>query len=84
MQTPLATETLSKCVGDVNDTREKIHEGCKSRRERMGNFLRFILHYDHNVIEFEKVLRGNGLAELLSCEESVQRKDISVGGIGNF
>lgn len=83
MQISLAKETISKCVGDVNEMRKKIYEGGKSRRERMNNFLRLIIHDDYNVIEFAKVLKGNGLEELLACEESIQRKNISPQDIGN-
>lgn len=83
MQISLAKETISKCVGDVNEMRKKIYEGGKSRRERMNNFLRLIIHDDYNVIEFAKVLKENGLEELLACEESIQRKNISPQDIGN-
>lgn len=83
MQISLAKETLSKCIGDVNEMRKKIYEGGKSRRERMNNFLRLIIHDDYNVIKFAKVLRENGLDELLACEESIQRKHISAQDIGN-
>lgn len=83
MQISLAKETLSKCVGDVNEIRKKIYEGGKSRKERMNNFLRLIIHDDYNVIEFAKVLRKNGLEELLTYEESIQRKHISAQDIGN-
>lgn len=84
MQLSLAKETLSKCVGDVNEIRQKIYEGGKSRKERMNNFLRLIIHNDFHVIEFAKVLRDNGLEELLSYEESVQRRHTSAQGIGNI
>lgn len=83
MQISLAKETLSKCVGDVNEMRKKIYEGGKSRRERMNNFLRLIIHDDYNVIKFAKVLRENGLEELLACEANIQRKHISAQDIGN-
>lgn len=83
MQISLAKETLSKCIGDVNEMRKKIYEGGKSRRERMNNFLRLIIHDDYNVIKFAKVLRENRLDELLACEESIQRKHISAQDIGN-
>lgn len=83
MQISLAKETISKCVGDVHEMRKKIYEGGKSRRERMNNFLRLIIHDDYNVIKFAKVLKENGLEELLACEESNQRTNISAQEIGN-
>lgn len=84
MQISLAKETLSKCVGDVNEIRKKIYEGGKSRKERMNNFLRLIIHNDFHVIEFAKVLRDNGLKELLTYTESIQRKHTSGQDIGNY
>lgn len=84
MQTPLARETLSKCNGNVNEIKEVLCDGCKSRRERMNIFLRFILHDDHNVVEFAKVLRKNGLKELLSSKGRRQRENMSDQGIGNI
>lgn len=83
MQISLAKETLSKCVGDVNEIRKKIYEGGKSRKERMNNFLRLIIHDDCNVIEFAKVLRENGLEKLLACKGSIQRRHNSAQDIGN-
>lgn len=84
MQTQFARETLSKCNGNVNEIREILYDGCKSRRERMNTFLRFILHDDHNVVEFAKELRKNGLKELLSYKGRRQRENMSDQGIGNI
>lgn len=82
MQITLARETLSKCIGDVSAIQEKILPKNGRRRQRMNHFLQFILQEDHNVIEFEKMLRNNGLEELLKIDESVQGEHIATGDIG--
>lgn len=74
MQTPFARETLSKCNGNVNEIREILFDKCKSRRERMNTFLRFILHDDHNVVQFAKVLRKTGLKDCFQVKASVKEK----------
>lgn len=84
MQTPFARETLSKCNGNVNEIREILFDKCKSRRERMNTFLRFILHDDHNVVQFAEVLRKTGLKELLSSKGKRQKENMSDQGIGNI
>lgn len=82
MQITLAKETLSKCIGDVATIREKILPKNGKRRQRMNHFLQFILQEDHNVIEFEKMLRNNGLEELLKVDETVQGEHIATQDIG--
>lgn len=80
----LAKETLSKCVGDVNEIREKILPKNGNRKKRMSSFLQFILQDDHNVIEFEKMLRNNDLEDLLKIDENVQGEHIPTQGIGRL
>lgn len=70
MQMRFANETLSKCIGDVELVREKIQPRNGNRRQRMNYFLQFILQHDQNVIEFEGMLRNNGLKELLILDEN--------------
>nr|XP_034318199.1 sacsin-like isoform X8 [Crassostrea gigas] len=81
MQMKLAKETLSKCVGDVDEIREKILPKNGDRKKRMSSFLQFILQDDHNVIEFEKMLRNNDLEDLLKIDENVQGEHIPTQGI---
>lgn len=80
MQMTLVVETLSKCIGRVDDIKDKCLPKNGNRRQRMNRFLQFILQDDHNVIEFEKVLSNNGLKELLknpySPGEHVSEKDM--------
>lgn len=80
MQMTLVIETLSKCIGRVDDIKESCMPRNGNRRQRMNRFLQFILQDDHNVIEFEKVLKNNGLEELLEHkyvpEEHVFAEDI--------
>lgn len=78
----LAKETLSKCVGDIDEIREKILPKNGNRKKRMSSFLQFILQDDHNVIEFEKMLRNNDLEDLLKIDENVQGEHIPTQGIG--
>lgn len=78
----LAKETLSKCIGDTGMIKKKISPRFGNRKQRMSDFLRFILQDDHNVLEFEKMLKRNGLNELLLSEESVQEDHISNQDIG--
>lgn len=54
MQITFARETLSNCIGDIDGITQKILPCNGNRRQRMSNFLQFILKEDHNVIEFEK------------------------------
>lgn len=82
MQMTLAKETLSKCCGNTGMIKEKILPKYGNRKQRMSEFLRFILQDDHNVLEFEKMLKRNGLYELLLSEESVPEDQISNQDIG--
>lgn len=84
MQIKLARDTLSKCIGDVDGMMEKILPKNGNRRQRMSHFLQFILQDDHNVIEFEKVLRQNGLDELLIIEGNVNGDDMATNDIGRL
>lgn len=84
MQIKLARDTLSKCIGDVDGIMEKILPKNGNRRQRMSHFLQFILQDDHNVIEFEKVLRHNGLEKLLIIEENVNGDEMDTKDIGRL
>lgn len=83
MQIKLARDTLSKCVGDVDGIMEKMLPKNGNRRQRMSHFIQFILQDDHNVIEFEEVLKHNGLDELLIIDEKVE-DDIATKDIGRL
>lgn len=61
----LARETLTKCIGDVDEIKEKLLPKNGNRKQRMSDFLQFILQYDDNVIEFKRMLKRNGLQDLL-------------------
>lgn len=65
MQITLARETLKKCIGDVDEIKEKLLPKNGNRKQRMSDFLQFILQYDDNVIEFKRMLKRNGLLDLL-------------------
>lgn len=65
MQLSLATEALSKCTGDVDGIRKKIRPTNGNRRQRMSEFLHFVLQDDINLIEFERMLRGNNLENII-------------------
>lgn len=82
MQMTLALETLSECTGDVDKIRKNILPGQGTRKQRMQNFLRFILLYDHNVIVFEKMLERNRLYKILKMKEIVREEDITIQNIG--
>lgn len=82
MQIKLARETLSKCIGDVDEIMGKVLPKNGNRKQRMGQFLQFLLQNDHNVIEFEKVLKHNGLENLLIIEEKVKGDDMATKDIG--
>lgn len=84
MQIKLARDTLSKCVGDVDGIMEKMLPKNGNRRQRMSHFIQFILQDDHNVIEFEEVLKHNGLDELLIIDEKVEGDDIATKDIGRI
>lgn len=85
MQITLAKETLSKCLGNTEVIKEKIlPRRNRNRRQRMTNFLRFILQDDQRVLEFEKMLTSNGLQKLLISEKSVQEDHIANDDIGRF
>lgn len=82
MQMTLAMETLSECIGDVDKIRKNILPGQGTRKQRMQNFLRFILLYDHNVIVFEKMLERNGLENILKMKQNAGGENISSENIG--
>lgn len=84
MQLSVAKETLTKCIGDVDEIREKIEPNYGNRRQRMNDFLQFVLENDHNVIEFEKMLRNNGLEDLLREDENMQENQTDRQDIGKL
>lgn len=84
MQITLANEILSMCIGNIDAVRNKISQMDKSRYQRMNDFLRFIVQDDHNVIEFAKVLKNNGLEDLLRSNHDVRLEDILVQDVGKL
>lgn len=79
MQMTLAMETLSECIGDVDEIKKNIMQVQGTRRQRMVSFLRFILQNDHNVIVFEKMLERNGLEEILKQVEGEYTASRDIG-----
>lgn len=61
MQLSLARETLSRCTGNVDDMWRKIAPESGSRTQRMCDVLHFIFQHKGNRVEFEKILKENGL-----------------------
>lgn len=84
MQMTFARETLSNCIGDIDGITQKILPCNGNRRQRMSYFLQFILKEDHNVIEFEKMLKHNGLEKLLELSENDQEQIVSTQNIGRL
>lgn len=82
MQTTFALETLSNCIGDTVGIIENILPRNGNRKQRMSNFLQFILKEDHNVVEFEKMLKHNGLEKLLEMNENDQEQLVCTQNIG--
>lgn len=82
MQTTFALETLSNCIGDTVGIIENILPRNGNRKQRMSNFLQFILKEDHNVVEFEKMLKHNGLEKLLEMSENDQEQLVCTQNIG--
>lgn len=65
MQLSLARETLSKCAGDTDAIMKKILPENGNRRQRMSEFLQFVLQDDINLIEFERMLKRNNLENII-------------------
>lgn len=65
MQLSLARETLSRCTGNVDDMWRKIAPENGSRTQRMCDVLQFIFQHKGNRIEFEKILKENGLKNVI-------------------
>lgn len=65
MHLSLAREALSKCTGDVVAIRKKIGPKNGNRRQRMSEFLHFVLQDDINLIEFEIMLKRNNLENII-------------------
>lgn len=84
MQFTFAREVLSRCIGDVDEMGKKILPKNGNRRERMSTFLQFILQEDNNVIEFENILKNNGLGDLLKMGETIQREHTPAQDIGRL
>lgn len=84
MQFTFAREVLSRCIGDVDGMGKKILPKNGNRRERMSTFLQFILQEDYNVIEFENILKNNGLEDLLKMGETIQREHTPAQDIGRL
>lgn len=79
MQMTLAMETLSECIGNVDEIKQNIMQVQNTRRQRMFSFLRFILQNDHNVVAFEQMLERNGLEDIL---KEVEGEDTASREIG--
>lgn len=85
MQMTFARETLSNYIGDIDGITPKILPKNGNCRQRMSNFLQFILKDDHNVIEFEKkMLKHNALEKLLEMSENDQEQLVSTQNIGKL
>lgn len=65
MQLSLAREALLNCTGDVDAIRTNIRPTNGSRRQRMSEFLHFVLQDDINLIEFERMLKRNNLENII-------------------
>lgn len=65
MQLSLVREALSKFTGDVDAIREKIRPTNGNRRQRMSEFLHFVLQDDIHLIEFERMLKRNNLDNII-------------------
>lgn len=65
MQLSLVREELSKFTGDVDAIGEKIRPTNGNRRQRMSEFLHFVLQDDINLIEFERMLKRNNLENII-------------------
>lgn len=80
-----ARETLSNYIGDIDGITPKILPKNGNSRQRMSNFLQFILKDDHNVIEFENImLKHNALEKLLEMSENDQEQLVSTQNIGKL
>lgn len=65
IQLSLARETLLKCNGDIDAIMKKILPKNGNRRQRMSEFLHFVLQDDINLIEFERILKKNNLENII-------------------
>lgn len=65
MQLSLVREELSKFTGDVDAIGEKIRPTNGNRRQRMSEFLHFVLQDDINLFEFERMLKRNNLENII-------------------
>lgn len=65
MQLSLVREELSKFTGDVDAIGEKIRPTNGNRRQRMSEFIHFVLQDDINLIEFERMLKRNNLENII-------------------
>lgn len=75
----LARETLSKCTGDIDAIMEKILPQNGNRRQRMSEFLHFVLQDDINLIEFERTLKRNNLENIIDTwTEDLDSKELKI------
>lgn len=82
MQITLAKETLLTCIGNVASIKDDIMPSYGHHKKRMHKFLQFILQEDHNVMQFEKVLKQNALEYLLHIPEKSQSSFMGTKDIG--
>lgn len=75
MQTTYARETISNCIGNTDEITENILPRNGNRRQRMSDFLKFILKEDHNVIEFEKNVKTKRFGKTARNEGKRSRTD---------
>lgn len=78
MQLSLARETLSRCTGNVAELWKKIAPESGSRTQRMCDVLHFIFQHKGNRVEFEKILKENGLKNVtgkLVCNVRISEVD---------
>lgn len=66
MQLSLARETPSRCTGNVADILKKIAPESGSPTQRMCDVLRFTFQHKRNRVQFEKILKENGLKNVTS------------------
>ena len=80
IESPIITQTLEGCKNVTDNQKELLAPaGGRSRRVRVQEFLKMILNNDEYLLEFERVMKYNGLQDLLKSDGALGHKSRAHG-----
>ena len=84
IESPIITQTLNGCKNVTGSQKEFFSPaGGRSRRVRVKEFFKLVLNNDEYLLEFERVMKHNGLKDLLKSVEILGRTSREHGNDNN-